>query len=203
MRSTAFFKLYKICILLHRCNLKIFAKKNRFEKTAIFVKFQQKICKWFFSLRKDDLRHAVGPGSQGAGCSSVSEKAILFVGILRLSGHRGVLSGAAVGRPPRLGSLARSRSVRHRAAALPPGSPDPACSLPSLSKSSAQRAEFRAPSALISTWNWQRRAATASPSVASSRRQCAGGGRKRAAKHGWLAARHFQKASPQLSLIHI
>merc|ERR1712216_454499 len=41
MRSTAFFKLYKICILLHRCNLKIFAK-NRFEKTAIFVKFQQK-----------------------------------------------------------------------------------------------------------------------------------------------------------------
>merc|ERR1712094_1100 len=44
MRSTAFFKLYKICILLHRCNLKIFAK-NRFEKTAFFVKFQQKNCK--------------------------------------------------------------------------------------------------------------------------------------------------------------
>ena len=41
MRSTAFFKLYKICILLHRCDLKIFAK-NRFEKTAIFVKFQPK-----------------------------------------------------------------------------------------------------------------------------------------------------------------
>ena len=43
MRLTAFFKLYKICILLHRCNLKIFAK-NRFEKTAIkfFVKFQHK-----------------------------------------------------------------------------------------------------------------------------------------------------------------
>ena len=40
MRSTAFFKLDKICILLHRCNLKIFAK-NRFEKTAIFVKCQQ------------------------------------------------------------------------------------------------------------------------------------------------------------------
>ena len=37
MRSTAFFKLYKICILLHRCNLKILAK-NRFEKSAIFVK---------------------------------------------------------------------------------------------------------------------------------------------------------------------
>ena len=42
MRLTAFFKLYKLCILLHRCNLKIFAK-NRFEKTAIFVKIQQKI----------------------------------------------------------------------------------------------------------------------------------------------------------------
>ena len=42
MRLTAFFKLYKICILLHRCNLKIFAK-NRFEKSAIFVKIQQKI----------------------------------------------------------------------------------------------------------------------------------------------------------------
>ena len=40
MRSTAFFKLYKICILLHRCNLKILAK-NRFEKSAIFVKIQQ------------------------------------------------------------------------------------------------------------------------------------------------------------------
>ena len=40
MRLTAFFKLYKICILLHRCNLKIFAK-NRFEKSAIFVKIQQ------------------------------------------------------------------------------------------------------------------------------------------------------------------
>ena len=28
MRSTAFFKLYKICILLHRCNLKRLAKKS-------------------------------------------------------------------------------------------------------------------------------------------------------------------------------
>ena len=44
MRLTAFFKLYKICILLHRCNLKIFAK-NRFEKSAIFVKIQQNFCK--------------------------------------------------------------------------------------------------------------------------------------------------------------
>ena len=35
MRSTAFFKLYRICILLHRCNLKSFAK-NRFEKKQQF-----------------------------------------------------------------------------------------------------------------------------------------------------------------------
>ena len=28
MRLTAFFKLFKICILLHRCNLKMFAKKS-------------------------------------------------------------------------------------------------------------------------------------------------------------------------------
>ena len=42
MRLTAFFKLYKICILLHRCNLKIFAK-NRFEKTAIFVKISKNL----------------------------------------------------------------------------------------------------------------------------------------------------------------
>ena len=61
MRSTAFFKLYKICILLHRCNLKIFAK-NRFEKTAIFVKFQQanckfrKICKILSNFKKFSLR---------------------------------------------------------------------------------------------------------------------------------------------------
>ena len=40
MRSTAFFKLYKICMLSHRCNLKILAK-TRFEKSAILVKFQQ------------------------------------------------------------------------------------------------------------------------------------------------------------------
>ena len=44
MRLTAFFKLYKICNLLHRCNLKIFAK-NRFEKSAIFVRIQQHFCK--------------------------------------------------------------------------------------------------------------------------------------------------------------
>ena len=44
VRLTAFFKLYKICILLHRCNLKIFAK-NQFEKSTIFVKIQQFFCK--------------------------------------------------------------------------------------------------------------------------------------------------------------
>ena len=44
MRLTAFFKLYKICILLHRCNLKIFVK-NRFEISANFVKIQQNFCK--------------------------------------------------------------------------------------------------------------------------------------------------------------
>ena len=61
MRSTAFFKLYKIAILLHRCNLKIFAK-NRFEKTAIFVKFQlcsckcRKICKNLSNFKKVSLR---------------------------------------------------------------------------------------------------------------------------------------------------
>ena len=41
MRSTAVFKLYKICILLHRCNLKIFAK-NRFEKTSNFREISAK-----------------------------------------------------------------------------------------------------------------------------------------------------------------
>ena len=45
MRLTAIFKLYKICILLHRCSLKNFAK-NRFEKSAIFVKVQPKFCKF-------------------------------------------------------------------------------------------------------------------------------------------------------------
>jgi hypothetical protein len=40
MRLTGFFTFYKICILLHRCDLKILAK-NLFEKSAIFVKFQQ------------------------------------------------------------------------------------------------------------------------------------------------------------------
>ena len=38
MRLAAFFKLYKICILLHRCNLKIFAK-NRFEILRISQNF--------------------------------------------------------------------------------------------------------------------------------------------------------------------
>ena len=45
MRLTAFFKLYKMCTLLHRCDPKFFFAKNRFEKSAIFVKFQQHFCK--------------------------------------------------------------------------------------------------------------------------------------------------------------
>ena len=52
MRLTAFFKLYKICTLLHRCNLKILAK-NRFEKSAFFVKILQNIC-IFFNVAKSD-----------------------------------------------------------------------------------------------------------------------------------------------------
>ena len=35
MRLTAFFKLYKMCTLLHRCDLKILPK-NRFEKISNF-----------------------------------------------------------------------------------------------------------------------------------------------------------------------
>ena len=52
--SDSIFKLYKICILLHRCNLKILAK-NRYEKAAILVNYQNvyKICKLFAEfLRK-------------------------------------------------------------------------------------------------------------------------------------------------------
>ena len=55
MRLTAFFKLYKTCILFHRCNLKIFAK-NRCEKSAIFVKFQQNFANFanFAKLKKNN-----------------------------------------------------------------------------------------------------------------------------------------------------
>ena len=52
MRWTAFFKLYKMCILLHRCNLKIFAK-NRFKKSATSVKIQQKKCRKICKLLPD------------------------------------------------------------------------------------------------------------------------------------------------------
>ena len=44
MRSTAVFKLYKICILLHRSKLNILAR-NRFEISAIFVTVKQQFCK--------------------------------------------------------------------------------------------------------------------------------------------------------------
>ena len=45
MRSTAFFKLYKICILLHRCNLKIFRKigLKKQQKTSFAPIFSLKI----------------------------------------------------------------------------------------------------------------------------------------------------------------
>ena len=64
MRLTAFFKLYKICILLHRRNLKILAK-YRFEKSAIFVKIQQtfrkccKNCKMLPNFKKNQLDNQV------------------------------------------------------------------------------------------------------------------------------------------------
>ena len=51
MRLTAFFNFYKICIFLHRCKLKIFAK-NRFEKSAIFVKIEQNSAKKFANVAK-------------------------------------------------------------------------------------------------------------------------------------------------------
>ena len=41
MRLTAFFDLYEICILLHRCNQNFSKKKKRFEKSANFVKIQR------------------------------------------------------------------------------------------------------------------------------------------------------------------
>ena len=41
MRLTAFFKLYKICILLHRCNLKIFAKQIGLKNQQFLWKFSK------------------------------------------------------------------------------------------------------------------------------------------------------------------
>ena len=49
MRLTAFFKLYKICILLHRCDLKILAK--------IGLKNQQFL--WEFSKKLQMLQHLI------------------------------------------------------------------------------------------------------------------------------------------------
>ena len=54
MRWTALFKLYKMCILLHRCNLKFLAK-NRFEKSAITVKFQQNFANYFVKSAKKKI----------------------------------------------------------------------------------------------------------------------------------------------------
>ena len=53
MRLTAFFKLYKICIFLHRCYLKIFAKKSVW-KNSNFREISAKNCK-----RRKNLQHFV------------------------------------------------------------------------------------------------------------------------------------------------
>ena len=50
MRLTAFFKLYKICILLHRCNLKIFAKKSVW-KISIFCENSAKFLQMLKNLQ--------------------------------------------------------------------------------------------------------------------------------------------------------
>ena len=63
MRLTAFFKLYKICILLHRCNLKRFAK-NLFEKSVIFVKIESKFRKT--SANVAERRKSAGEVRQAA-----------------------------------------------------------------------------------------------------------------------------------------
>ena len=63
MRLTAVFKLYKICILLHRCNLNIFEKKSVSnisnvsdfcENSANFCK-RCKICTKICKIQLDDL----------------------------------------------------------------------------------------------------------------------------------------------------
>ena len=53
MRLTAFFKLYKICILLHRCNIIFFSKKPVWKiwLSAIFVKILVKFRKYFANLQ--------------------------------------------------------------------------------------------------------------------------------------------------------
>ena len=73
MRLTAFFKLYKICILLHRCNLKIFAKKSVW-KISNFLKIQQTFCKWRTICKTSPFRDRVaelrGPSEGlGGGCA--------------------------------------------------------------------------------------------------------------------------------------
>ena len=71
MRLTAFLKLYKICILLHRWNLKFFAK-NRFEKlriSQIFWKFSQILANSINFLKKCDF----GAVQRSASCRSRRE----------------------------------------------------------------------------------------------------------------------------------
>ena len=64
-RKYAFDSIFQILQDVHRCDLKILAK-NRFEKSAIFVKFQQKnckscrkICKNFVKFQKFRLENLV------------------------------------------------------------------------------------------------------------------------------------------------
>ena len=50
MRLTASVKLFKMCTLLHRRDLKILSK-NRFEKSAILVKIQQFVLQMLQNLQ--------------------------------------------------------------------------------------------------------------------------------------------------------
>ena len=77
MRLAAFFKLYKMCILLHRCNLKFLAK-NRYEKSVIFVKNQQFLDYFFANVTKVakiqnfQLDNQVEPDEEPAAPSTVT-----------------------------------------------------------------------------------------------------------------------------------
>ena len=120
----------------------------------------------FFLEKKSDLRHAVGPGFRVPVVRQAVRNVQSRLQFFRSTRGENVSppAGPAAGRPPLLGSLARSRFVRHSAAALLSGSPELASSLPSNLGTRAHRA-------LASTRNWQRRAAAAVCSVALSRRR--------------------------------
>ena len=87
MRLAAFFTLYKMCILLHRCNLKIFAK-SRFENQQFSSRFESaksvsKIC----NLRSRDPANpiknpsawlAAGLGTCKRDLQDIAQQAALF-----------------------------------------------------------------------------------------------------------------------------